>query len=163
MGSGDSQPILVSACLAGVRCRYDGTDKLRPEIAEAVDAGDAITGCPEMLGGMNSPRRPAEIRGGSAEDVLDGHACVIDDRGEDVTDAYVQGAYRMLALARSAGVDRAILQDRSPSCGSSHRYDGTFSGHLVDGTGVTAALLTRHGITISPPDKTPTTQAPDNS
>jgi uncharacterized protein YbbK (DUF523 family) len=146
-----SQPQLVSACLAGIRCRHDGRAKTDPAVVAEVDAGRAVPACPELLAGLTTPRRPAEIVGGDGDDVLDGRARVVDDTGADVTDQYVAGARRVLAIATAIGADRAVLQDRSPSCGSQRRYDGSFSGTLIDGLGVTAALLRRNGLTVTTP------------
>jgi uncharacterized protein YbbK (DUF523 family) len=145
-------PVLVSACLAGARCRYDGRAATDPVVRDAVDAGRAVPVCPEMLGGLATPRRPAETTGDGAA-VLDGTARVVDDTGTDMTDAYRAGAYRALAVARAVGATRAVLHERSPSCGATRRYDGSFGGRLVAGTGVTAALFARHGITVEPSER----------
>lgn len=142
---------LVSACLAGRPCRYDGQARTDPQISAAVESGAAMPACPEMLGGLAVPPRPAEIVGGDGDDVLDGRARVLDDQGTDVTAEFVLGAERALAVARAVGATSATLHERSPSCGSARRYDGTFTGALVDGPGVTAALLRRHGITVQAP------------
>lgn len=139
---------LVSACMAGTACRYDGRAKTYGPIAEAVDAGEAVPVCPEMLGGLSSPRRPAEIVGGDGDDVLDGSARVVDDEGRDVTDAVLAGARQALAVAQAAGVTEAVLKEGSPSCGSSEIADGSFSGTRRPGRGVTTALLRRHGIAV---------------
>jgi len=149
----ESAPLLVSACLAGMHCRYDGRAATDPAVRAEVDAGRAVPVCPELLGGLTSPRRPAESTGDGTE-VLDGTARVRDTDGVDVTEQYVSGARRALAIAQAVGATRAVLHDRSPSCGSRHRYDGSFAGRLVPGTGVTAALLARHGITVTPPTPT---------
>ena len=141
---------MVSGCLAGMPCRYDGVAKTDSGVVAEVEAGRAVPVCPELLGGLSTPRRPAEIVGGDADDVLDRRARVMDDTGEDVTTAYLAGAHRALAVARAVGARRAVLKDRSPSCGGTARYDGTFTGRLVDGLGVTAALFRRAGITVSP-------------
>ncbi|WP_308202829.1 DUF523 domain-containing protein [Crossiella sp. SN42] len=142
------KPLVVSACLAGVRCRYDGRDKADPGVVALVDEGVAVPVCPELLGGLATPRRPAEIVGGDGDDVLDGRARVVEDTGADVTAQYLAGARRMLAIATAVGASRAVLQERSPSCGARRRYDGSFSGTLVDGVGVAAALLRRNGIEV---------------
>lgn len=104
--------------------------------------------CPEVAGGLPVPRLPAEIVGGDGADVLDGQARVVTAAGEDVTAAYVRGAERALATTKQHGIMAAILKQRSPSCGSVHIYDGTHSGKLKAGEGVTAALLRRHGVTV---------------
>jgi uncharacterized protein YbbK (DUF523 family) len=133
-----------------VCCRYDGRSKTDQEVVARVEEGEAVAACPEVLGGLSTPRRPAEIVGGDADDVLDGTARVVDDTGLDVTPEYIAGAQRMLAIANAIGARRAMLHDRSPSCGTTARYDGTFTGRLVDGVGVTAALLRRYGVDVSP-------------
>ncbi|MCP2261381.1 Uncharacterized conserved protein YbbK, DUF523 family [Streptoalloteichus tenebrarius] len=146
--------LLVSACLAGVPCRYDGRAKTVEELRDAVGRGEAVAVCPEMAGGLRTPRRPAEIVGGTGDDVLAGRARVLDDAGEDLTEEFVAGAHHALEVARRHGVDRAVLHDRSPSCGSQAIYDGAFHGRTVPGAGVTAALLLAHGIEVQPPETT---------
>ncbi|WP_232666344.1 DUF523 domain-containing protein [Pseudonocardia sp. TRM90224] len=148
---------LVSACLAGMHCRYDGQSRTNAEVVAAVDAGTAVPACPEMLGGLTTPRQPAEIVGGDGDDVLDGIATVRTDDGEDVTAQYVVGARRALAIATAVGAEHATLHQRSPSCGCGQRYDGTFTGSVTAGAGVTAALLRRNGITVTPADRDPDT------
>lgn len=145
-------PVLVSACLAGARCRYDGRAATDPAVRDAVDAGHAVPVCPELLGGLTTPRRPAETTGDGTA-VLDGTARVVDDAGTDVTAEYLAGARRALAVARTVGATRAVLHERSPSCGATRRYDGSFGGRLVPGAGVTAALLSRHGIAVEPAER----------
>ncbi|MEU8953057.1 DUF523 domain-containing protein [Streptomyces sp. NPDC048518] len=140
--------VLVSACLRGVPCRYDGRDKASPELDEAVAGRAVVSFCPEAAGGLPTPRRPAELVGGDGHDVLDGTARVVDDTGRDVTAQFVAGARRALAAARHAGCTEALLMPRSPSCGRGTVYDGSFEGELVAGDGVTAALFERHGITV---------------
>jgi uncharacterized protein YbbK (DUF523 family) len=113
-----------------------------------VEEGRAVLVCPEVDGGLGTPRPPAEIVGGDGADVLRGRARVITDEGVDVTDAYVKGAERALAAARKAGATSAILKARSPSCGVGRIYDGSFSRTLEAGDGVTAALLQANGIDV---------------
>ncbi|WP_058303440.1 DUF523 domain-containing protein [Gorillibacterium timonense] len=140
--------ILVSSCLAGLKVRYNGLDSLDETIGRLVEEGRAIPVCPEVLGGCSTPREPAEIVGGSGEDVLNGIARIIDTTGSDVTDKFVQGAMETLRIAREAGATIVVLKESSPSCGSSRIYDGTHSGRKIPGMGVTAALLHREGITV---------------
>ena len=104
--------------------------------------------CPEVDGGLGTPRPPAEIVGGDGADVLAGRARVLTAGGADVTAAYVEGARRALRAAQEAGATRAILKTRSPSCGKGDIYDGSFSRSLRAGDGVTAALLAEHGIEV---------------
>lgn len=142
--------ILISACLLGRPVRYDGNGKRLddPSLDVWQAEGRLVPVCPELMGGLPVPRPAAEIAGGSGADVLDGRAHVVADTGEDVTAAFVAGAEAVLDLARQFGCAYALLIDRSPSCGSLHIYDGTFSGRRVDGAGVTAALLSAHGIAV---------------
>ena len=139
--------LIVSKCLTGCPCRYDGQSKPVPAVAAMVERGEAIAVCPEQLGGLPTPRVPAELTG-SGEDVLEGRARVITRDGRDVTKEFVRGAYAALAEAKRVGANRAILKAKSPSCGMGQVYDGSFSGVLTDGNGVTAALLIRNGIKV---------------
>ncbi|MGW3508706.1 DUF523 domain-containing protein [Streptomyces sp. NPDC000994] len=144
------EAILVSSCLRGVPCRFDGRHKVSSEVEEAVARREVVSFCPEVAGGLVTPRRPAELVGGDGHDVLDGTARVVDETGRDVTAEFVDGARRALAAARSAGCTEALLMPRSPSCGRGVVYDGSFAGELVPGDGVTAALLERNGIAVRP-------------
>jgi uncharacterized protein YbbK (DUF523 family) len=139
---------LVSACLAGVPCRYDGQARCREEIAALVRSGEARVFCPEALGGLESPREPSEIVGGDGFDVLDGKARVMSRGGKDVTGEFVRGAEAVLALCRKYGAEEVLLKSKSPSCGVGKIYDGTFTNTLRPGFGVTAALLKRNRIKI---------------
>jgi len=140
--------ILVSACLLGIPCRYDGGSSPVPQLQKLATLGRAVPICPEVAGGLPTPRPPAEIVGGDGEDVLDGRARVVRIDGEDVTEAFLRGAEAALSLARRLGVKKAVLKSLSPSCGSDLIHDGTFSGGLREGVGVTAALLKRAGIEV---------------
>lgn len=140
--------VIVSACLAGETCSYNGRSHPCELVQQLVKEGRAIIVCPECLGGLPTPRPPAEIYNGSGKDVLEGKAKIFNNEGKDVTEAFLQGAYQALKIALKEGAKLAILKERSPSCGCNKIYDGTFSGKLHDGQGVTAALLTAHGITI---------------
>lgn len=140
--------LLVSACLAGLRVRYDASHKLDETIRTLVEEGRVATVCPEMLGGLATPREPAEILGGNGGDVLDGSARVVTVSGVDVTASFIEGALRTLEKARAMNATAAVLKEHSPSCGSTWIYDGRFSGKTLAGSGVTAALLRRHGIEV---------------
>ena len=133
---------LVSACLLGLKTRFDGT-RFRPASGGIMTVAleELIPVCPEQLGGLSTPRLPAEIRGGQGEDVLRGTAPVLNSAAEDVTEPFLQGAREVLYLAGLYKVKGAFLKDGSPSCGSCYIYDGTFSGKRCPGAGVTAALL----------------------
>jgi uncharacterized protein YbbK (DUF523 family)/ribosomal protein S18 acetylase RimI-like enzyme len=137
---------IVSACLVGVACRHDCGSRIDPALAARFALGDVFPLCPELLGGLGLPRPPAEILGGTGEDVLDGSARVVDGLGSDVTGAFIAGAEASLRLARAVGATEAFLAGNSPSCGSGFVYDGSFSGRLLPGDGVTAALFARNGI-----------------
>lgn len=141
-------PVLVSACLAGVACTHEAQAKTRSWARELVRDGRAVLVCPEVAGGLPTPRPAAEIVGGDGGDVLDGRARVLDVDGRDVTDAYLAGARHAVEVAVRAGATLAVLKARSPSCGCGRTYDGTFTGTLHDGDGVTAAALAREGIEV---------------
>ena len=141
--------VIISACLLGVRCRYDGGDSRNETAIQHKKTHQLIPVCPEESGGLPTPRPPAEIVGGDGNDVLDGKAKVLTADGVDVTEAYLQGARHALAVAQTHGATQVILKARSPSCGCGNIYDGTFSGTLTSGDGVTTALLKRHGITVT--------------
>lgn len=130
--------ILVSACLLGVECRYNGGGVLEPEVAALLDRHHLIPVCPEIMGGLATPRTPAERNQGR----------VMTRDGEDVTTAYEKGAEQALKLALLYGCRAAILKERSPSCGNGKIYDGTFTGKLTEGEGVCAELLKAHGIKV---------------
>ncbi|WP_050180078.1 DUF523 domain-containing protein [Domibacillus robiginosus] len=145
--------MLVSSCLAGMKVRYNGTDRLDERIRQLVQEKKAIMVCPELLGGFQTPRPPAEIVGGTGEDVLDGRAKVINKFGHDVTDMYVAGAMKTLQTAQEVGATTVVLKENSPSCGSSEIYNGSFSGEKRAGAGVTTALLRRNGIRVLSEEK----------
>ena len=143
---------LVSACLLGVACRFDGQSCPAPELHDLATKGKVVAICPEVAGGLPCPRLPAEIEEASAgldgHAVLDGRTRVVRSDGIDVTAQFVKGAQAALALARQLGIRRAILKANSPSCGAGRTHDGRFAGKLVPGDGVTAALLKRSGIQV---------------
>lgn len=140
--------ILVSACLVGVPCRYDGRSCPECTLQDLAARGEVLLCCPEVLGGLASPHPPTEIVGGEGEDVLQGRARVLDATGQDVTEQFLRGAQGALHLARRWGIRRAILRSHSPSCATRMIYDGTFTGTLREGQGVTAALLRREGLEL---------------
>lgn len=145
--------IVVSSCLAGLKVRYDGGHCLDDKIGRLVKEKKAITVCPEVLGGLPTPRVPAEIVGGDGEDVLDGKARVINESGEDVTEFFIKGAYAALEKVKQVNATLVILKENSPSCGSSMIYNGEFTGEKIAGNGVTAALLKRNGIKVVSEDR----------
>ncbi|QZY56332.1 DUF523 domain-containing protein [Crassaminicella profunda] len=140
--------ILISACLAGVDCKYDGENNLREEILSLVKEKKAILVCPEQLGGLSTPRVPCEIVGGDGQAVLNKCAKVMNKNGEDKTSCFLKGAQQALRIAKLYGVKSAILKGKSPSCGKGMIYDGSFSGKKKNGDGVTAALFKKEGIKI---------------
>ena len=135
--------ILISACLAGINCKYSGGNNLNPELRDLVNSGKAVPVCPEQLGGLITPRTPAEIIKDSEENIK-----VITKTGTDVTKEYILGAERALAIAKALNVKTAVLQSRSPSCGCGYIYDGTFTKHLIVGNGITAELFIKNGIKV---------------
>lgn len=137
--------IIISACLCGVRCRYDGHSNKDPMFIKLLRTGRAIPVCPEQLGGLSTPRDAAEIVGGTGQQVLRGQARVLNKSGEDVSNCFLRGAQETLNLAQKLDASLLILKSRSPSCGVGEIYDGSFSSRLRQGDGVTAALLQEHG------------------
>lgn len=135
---GELMNILVSACLLGVQCRYDGTGAISEEIKKLMEEHTLIPVCPEIMGGLATPRDPAERREGR----------IVTKDGADVTDQYKKGAEETLKLAKLYQCSCAVLKERSPSCGCGRIYDGTFSHNLTDGNGVTTELLLEHGIQV---------------
>ncbi len=133
---------IVSACLAGVNCRYDCKHQERLNIVEMVKNGEALPICPEQLGGLSTPRPPAEIIGSK----------VITNEGVEVTDQFNHGAQEALKITKLAGVKKALLKSKSPMCGSGKIYDGTYSGNLKKGDGVFAKLLKENGIEVESVD-----------
>lgn len=145
--------IVVSACLLGDRVRYDGEDNsiVHRLLDQWRSEGRLVSVCPEVSGGLTVPRPPAEIQQGDGRAVLQGEAKIATSGGTDVTEAFLKGAYYALELAQQAKCRFALLAARSPSCGNHQVYDGTFSGQLIDGSGVTAALLQANGVRVFNP------------
>ena len=143
-----SKMTLISACLVGINCMYNGASDSRQHFIEQIVQGNMLPICPEQLGGLPTPRSPSEIAGGTGEDVLDNKARIYTKYGVDVTQAFLRGANETLYLARLVGAELIILKQNSPSCGCGRIYDGTFTGTLREGNGVTAALLLRENIRI---------------
>ena len=139
---------LISACLARQPVRYDGKAYQHQAIQQLIQQKRAITACPEMLGGLSCPREPAEIRGGTAEDVLAGRAQIMTAQNLDLSQAFIDGAYKTLALAQKNHIEIAVLKENSPSCGRNLIYDGSFSSRKIAGSGITAALLQLHGFQV---------------
>ncbi|MGL4730243.1 MAG: DUF523 domain-containing protein [Clostridium sp.] len=141
--------IIVSACLCGVNCKYNGGNNLDERVLKLLQQGKAIPVCPEQLGGQETPRVAHEIINGTGAMVLDGKARILSpDGNDDATDEFLKGANETLNIAKNIGAQYAILKARSPSCGFGKIYNGTFTGEKVEGSGVTAELLHRNGIEI---------------
>lgn len=141
---------LISACLLGMRCAWSGNDNKNDRAIELSKVEILVPVCPEQLGGLATPRAPQEIQGGTGEDVLDSVCRVINRDGRDVTNEFIKGAEETLEIARQLNIKEFIAKSGSPSCGCGQIYDGTFREKLIDGDGVTAALLGRSGIRIIP-------------
>jgi len=140
---------LISACLLGLRCAWSGDDRYRNNRAvELAKLETLIPVCPEQMGGLPTPRVPQEIQGGTGDDVLDNKCRVINKKGQDVTAEFIKGAEETLKIAQQLNIKEFIAKSRSPSCGCGQIYDGTFSGKLLDGDGVTTALLRRNDLRI---------------
>ncbi len=139
---------IASACLIGQKCRYDGQAATDAHVKQLYEQGKAVPVCPEILAGLTTPRSPCEIFGGQGSDVLCGKATVVDMGGIDQTAALIKGATLALELAQSHNANRAYLKSKSPSCGCGVIHDGSFSGKLQDGDGVTTALFKQNGIKI---------------
>ncbi|MGE5605654.1 MAG: DUF523 domain-containing protein [Bacteroidota bacterium] len=143
------QPIFVSACLLGMPCRYDGGSKPLPHLIDLINQNQVIIPfCPEIQGGLAVPRLPAEIIDGDGAMVLKGKARVINQKGDDYTEQFLNGAKAVLRMAKDSNPKLIILKSKSPSCGIEEIYDGTFSGRLRQGYGVAAALLKQAGFEV---------------
>ena len=130
--------LLVSACLLGTPCRYDGEAKRNDAVCALAEKFELVPICPEVMGGLPTPRTPSERQGGR----------VVAKDGRDVTAEYRRGAEIALELAQREGIRAAVLKERSPSCGSGEIYDGSFTGALTAGDGVTVEILRAHGIAV---------------
>jgi len=141
------EPVLVSACLLGVRCRYDGRDNADGALVRRLEANGqrALPFCPEEQGGLTTPRPAAWIEARDAAAVVDGHSRMVTDQGQDVTQAFVRGAQAALSTCQEHGITRAFLKERSPSCGTLRTH---VDGRLTDGPGVTTEVLRRAGVQV---------------
>ena len=139
--------ILVSACLVGINCKYSGGNNYNQKIFDLVKEGKAIPICPEQLGGLNTPRKPVELK------VINGKRYAIDNEGNDLTENFERGALEVLNLAKNLNISKAILQPRSPSCGVNKIYSGNFDNKLVDGNGILTELLKQNGIDVLTPNE----------
>jgi len=143
----DSCPetVIVSACLLGVKCRYDGSDKLDRKLVEKLKDCRLIPLCPEQLGGLPTPREPAQITSGDGFDVLEKKASVVNSGHKNVTKNFVVGAHETLRIAKITRAKKAFLKEKSPSCGVERikRH-----GAEINGSGVSAALLMQEGLEV---------------
>jgi uncharacterized protein YbbK (DUF523 family) len=141
---------IISACLLGVKCRYDGCSKPSEKVCELFlqNKKNYIPVCPEQLGGLPTPRIPAEIQNSTGEDVLLGKAKILDKNGKDMSENFIRGAEETLKIAKMFGVDEFIGRHNSPSCGCGKIHDGTFTDILKEGNGITVALLKQSGIKV---------------
>ena len=130
--------LLISACLLGIPCRYDGKSVCKVDVEALKEKYNLIPICPEIYGGLPTPRTPSEIISDK----------VMMKSGEDVTENYNRGARASLEFAKVNGAELALLKERSPSCGKGKIYDGSFSGTLKDGNGITAELLINNGVAV---------------
>ncbi len=135
--------IIVSACLAGVNCRYNGGNNKDDRVLEIVKEGRAMLVCPEQLGGLKTPREPAEIVDNGKDDKK-----VMTKLNQDVTKEFIKGAEETLNITKMLNCTIAILKSRSPSCGFGEIYDGSFSGKKKKGNGLTAEILSSNGIKV---------------
>lgn len=143
MEQNKKQKILVSACLLGINCKYDGTNNEDEGVIKYLKDKEIIPICPEQLGGLSTPRIPSERRNGQ----------VITKKGNIVTENYKKGAIEVLNLAKKLNIKRALLKSKSPSCGKEEIYDGSFSHTLIKRPGVTTELLLKHGIEVISSDE----------
>ena len=137
------EKILISACLVGENCKYNGGNNLNPKIEALLEKYDLIPFCPEVEGGLDIPRNPSEIK----------EERVLMDNGEDVTENFSKGAKKALMLALFLKIKIAVLKECSPSCGTHQIHDGSFTNKLIDGMGVTAKLLKENGIEVYSEDE----------
>ena len=139
--------ILFSSCIAGVKCRYNGSSSYKENLLKNINE-EFIHICPEILAGFKIPRKPCEIVNGSGEDVLIGKAKILNIDGLDITEQMLIGTQKSLQICLEKNVKKAYLQTKSPTCGCGKIYDGTFSSKLKNGNGVFTALLIRNNITV---------------
>lgn len=132
------EKILVSACLLGINCKYSGGNNQNEKVLEYIKDKEVIPVCPEIMGGLSTPRPPSEIINDK----------VMNNLNQDVTQQYKKGAEETLKLAKLFNVKKALLKAKSPSCGKDYIYDGTFSSTLIEGNGITTKLLIENGIEV---------------
>ena len=141
-----STKLLISSCLIGEKCAYDGRSRKNSSVIEFCKDHQYVHICPEVSGGLSCPRERYEITGGTGDDVLEGRAVVVSASGKDNTKNFIDGANKALQLSDANGVSVAILKSCSPSCGTHKIRTGDFNGNFRSGQGVTAALLSKNGV-----------------
>lgn len=139
--------IIVSACLCGENCKYNGGNNENEKVKNFIKDKEVIYVCPEQMGGLSTPRNPSEIIG-SAKGVLKGIDKIISNKGVDVSGEFISGAKQVLEIAKENKVSLAILKAKSPSCGKGLVYDGTFTGNKIIGNGITAQILMDYGVNV---------------
>ncbi|NKF05246.1 DUF523 domain-containing protein [Clostridium gasigenes] len=138
---------LISACLCGVNCKYNGGNNFNEKCLELFESGKGILICPEEIGGLSTPRLPAEIKG-EVNGILIGKSKIINNKDEDVSENFIRGAKEVLKIAKEKNIHKAILKDGSPSCGVNFIYDGNFNGNKINGCGLTTYILKENGINV---------------
>ncbi len=133
-----SEIVIVSACLAGIKCRYNATSRSNKKIIKLIKNGKAVPLCPEQLAGLSTPRLPAEIKNRKITDI----------NGHDLTNQYISGAHESLKITKLLGCSRAYLKSKSPMCGCNLIYDGTFSNTLTKGDGIFTKMLKENNIDV---------------
>ena len=147
------KPILCSACLLGLNTKYNGENNLNKKVIELSKTELLVPVCPEQLGGMPTPRKPQQLQNCSGEDVLDRKGKIKNEQGKDGSLGFIKGAQETLKIAKFLGVKKAILKQKSPSCGCGLVHDGSFTGRVIKGNGVASALLKRNGIEVISEDE----------
>ena len=138
----NKKTVAVSKCLLGCNCRYDGGNNLNEKVVDFIRDKNVLEICPEVFGGMPTPREPSEIV------LLNNEKRVVSKSGDDVSEFFYTGAYASLKLALESGVTLAVLKESSPSCGANNIYDGTFTDTKISGSGITAEIFRANGITV---------------
>lgn len=138
---------LISACLCGINCRYDGLNSYSEFCEKLLKENKALPVCPEQLGGLTTPRKPCEMQG-SAMEIINGKKIILDINGIDTSEMFLRGAREVLKIAKILNVKTAILKEGSPSCGVNYVYDGTFAGVKIPGIGITSQMLCNESIKI---------------
>lgn len=138
---------LISACLCGINCKYNGGNNLNEKCLELFESGRGRLVCPEELGGLSTPRIPAEIKG-KVEEVLMGTSRIMNNENEEVSEEFIIGAKEILKIAKEEKIYKAILKDGSPSCGVNFIYDGNFNGNKINGCGITTYILRKNGVDV---------------